>query len=134
MSPAASVRAALQSIIPAPVRSRRAFTSLALISIVLTGSLPAPPRFLAAAESAPPLEVTALPPATLPPATPQEQQLAAAPAARAPAPAHAPSRRPRAASPPAPLPLRPRASRAPRPRGAPAPRARASLLPPRHGT
>ena len=35
-SPPASVRAALQSIIPAPVRSRRAFTSLALISTVST--------------------------------------------------------------------------------------------------
>ena len=34
-SPAASVRAFLQSIIPAPVRSRRAFTSLALISTAL---------------------------------------------------------------------------------------------------
>src|SRR5436309_6095557 len=96
---------------PAPVRSRRAFTSLALISIVLTGSLPAPPRFLAAAESAPPLEAPALWPvdlgtadlSTVDPQV-QAQPAPAAPAAaaavgpRALGPAHAPSRPPRAAS------------------------------------
>src|SRR5919198_3616374 len=48
-SPLASWSAALQSIIPAPVRSRRAFTSLALISTVLTGSLPPGPDRAAAA-------------------------------------------------------------------------------------
>ena len=42
-SPSASVRAFLQSIIPAPVRSRRALTSLAEISVVL---ISAPPRRL----------------------------------------------------------------------------------------
>src|SRR4051794_11783875 len=41
MSPPASVRAALQSIIPAPVRSRSTFTSDALTACALIGSPPA---------------------------------------------------------------------------------------------
>src|SRR5256885_5063017 len=46
-APPASARAALQSIIPAPVRSRSAFTSAAETSPSLKGLPPAPFRWLA---------------------------------------------------------------------------------------
>src|SRR5690348_18256731 len=85
-SPPDSWRAALQSIIPAPVRSRRAFTSLALISAVLTGSLPLRPDLPAAPRPARP--AAAAPRAEPPPAERARPPAAGArPLAAEPAPA-----------------------------------------------
>src|SRR5262245_51241170 len=92
-SPPDSWRAALQSIIPAPVRSRRAFTSLALISTVLTGSLPRRPGPAALQRPARPVAApqrAARPPAAgaqLPAGAPLPAEAAARPARAGPAPA-----------------------------------------------
>src|SRR5690242_11043365 len=93
-SPPASCRAALQSIIPAPVRSRRAFTSLALISMVLTGSLPLRPDLAALLRPARPAAAPRR--AGWPPPVPAEP-----PAARAAEPAVAQVRPPEARAAPA---------------------------------